>query len=85
MENEKSLSEQAISAIMFCAAEYKVKFAIQYGSDSPGESTKWRRLDGSSMWRIEVMTKRFVDIDFVQCAKEACKFVMNAHEENKID
>jgi hypothetical protein len=81
---ETSMAEQALGAIMFCAKEYKVKFTIENGSDSTYASSRHILNDGTSMWRIQVMTRKFVDVDFIKCAQEACKFVMNAHEPNKI-
>jgi hypothetical protein len=79
-EEVTSQFQQAIEAIRYCADHYKIPFDIRIGNRSEGGRYK---VGGKSFWRIVVMDKKFVDDDFVECARQAVKFVYEAHEKKE--
>ncbi len=87
MENKKSPANQendfelAICAIEAICKTYSVPFDIKISSErSRGGVNDVFPLRG---WRITVMGKIFRNMSFIECAREACQFVVNAYKNNK--
>ena len=69
-ENEQvdyNLYQGAIEALQACGNAYKIVFEISYKRN---------------LWRINVMTKRFINKDFITAVKEAVTLVHNGHNPN---